>query len=199
MAPLFLNEVIVGSTAHQIGVFGCTPLQSRTPQSLVELAQRVATAHEVTIQVVDAKYVVGPNHLLFAAIHALTAFHRGTQRATTLAMEILRYIAAQRQIAQALKIIGITKSTQHLAGILLNQTSSRLQTVYKELLIKTNGTDNPRVLLITSKEKEQEIKDVFEVTNQELKAISQSNRATDRRSALEKLVYDRCALLAISR
>ena len=199
MAPLSLNEVIIGSTIHQIGVFGCTPLQSQTSQNLVDITQKVATTHNVTIQVVDAKYIVSSNHLLFAAIHALTAFHHGTQRATTLAMEILRFTAAQRQISQALKIIGITKTTQHLAGVLVNQTSSLLLTSYQEFLNQTNSKDNSTVLSIKSKDKEQVIKDAFQLTNQEVKTISHSNRVADRRSALEKLVYDRCALLAISR
>lgn len=199
MAPLYLNEVIVDSTTHQIGVFGCTPSQSQTSQNLVDIAQTVATTHDITIQVVDAKYIVSPNHLLFAAIHALTAFRHGTQRATTLAMEILRFTAAQRQISQALKTIGVTKSTQHLAGILVNQTLTILHASYQEFLKQTTSNDNPKVLLIASKEKEQVIKNTFQLTNREVNAISHSNRVADRRSALEKLVYDRCALLAISR
>ncbi len=199
MTPLLLQETRIGSTLHQIGIFGGTLAKSGASSDLVELAQQLASDHDITFQLVNADTIASPNHLLFAAIHALTACHRGTQRASTLAMELLRFAAAQRQISQALNLLGITESTIHLGGIIIGENVTKIQNVHQNFLRLANVIDDPVVLEINSKKKERAIQDAFQITPRELKAIMISESTEDRISALQKLVYDRCALLAITR
>lgn len=199
MTSLLLQETRVGPTIHQIGIFGGTLTKSGAATDLVEFAQRIASDYDVTFQLVNADTVASPKHLLFAAIHALTAFHRGTQRASTLAMELLRFAAAQRQISQALNLLGITESTLHLGAVIIGENIIKIQNVHRDFLRLANVTDNPGVLEINSKKKERAIQDAFQITPKELDATMMSESSEDRRGALQKLVYDRCALLAISR
>ncbi|MDO8123560.1 MAG: KEOPS complex subunit Cgi121 [Candidatus Hermodarchaeota archaeon] len=199
MTSLLLQETRIGPMLHQIGIFGGTLAKSGASSDLVELAQRIAFDHDATFQLVNADTVASPKHLLFAAIHALTAFHRGTQRASTLAMELLRFAAAQRQISQALNLLGITESTLHLGGVIIGESITKIQNVHQDFLHLANVTDDPVVLEINSKKKEQAIQDAYQITARELDAIMISESSEDRIAALQKLVYDRCALLAISR
>jgi len=199
LTSLLLQETRIGPTLHQIGIFGGTLAKSGASSDLVELAQRIASDHDVILQLVNAETVAGPKHLLFAAIHALTAFHRGTQRASTLAMEVLRFAAAQRQISQALKLMGITDSTFHLGGIIIGKQVTTIQNVHQDFLHLADVTGALGVLEINSMKKERVIQDLFQITTQELNAILSSESSEDRIEALQKLVYDRCALLAISR
>ncbi len=199
MTSLLLQETHIGSTLHQVGIFGGTLAKSGTGSDLVELAQQIASDHDVTFQLVNADSIASPKHLLFAAIHALTAFHRGTQRASTLAMELLRFAAAQRQISHALNLLGITESTLHLGGVIIGKNVTTIQKVHQEFLRLANATDDPTVLEINSKKKERAIQDAFQISPRELNAIMISESVEDRKAALQKLVFDRCALLAISR
>jgi tRNA threonylcarbamoyladenosine modification (KEOPS) complex Cgi121 subunit len=194
-----LQEARIGPTLHQIGIFGGTLAKSGTSSALVELAQQIASNHDATFQLVSADTVASPKHLLFAAIHALTAFHRGTQRASTPAMELLRFAAAQRQISQALNLLGITDATLHLGGVIIGENISTIQNAHQDFLRLANVTEDPVVLEINSKKKERAIQDAFQITARELDAIMVSKSSEDRIEALQKLVYDRCALLAISR
>src|SRR5262245_38781374 len=66
----------------------------------------------VAIQLLRADRVAGPEHLLFAARNALVAFESGSRRAKSLAVEVLVYISCQRQIAEAIRLIGVTNETR---------------------------------------------------------------------------------------
>jgi tRNA threonylcarbamoyladenosine modification (KEOPS) complex Cgi121 subunit len=199
VASLLLQETRIGPTLHQIGIFGGTLAKSGTSSDLVELAQRIASNHSVTFQLINADTVASPDHLFFATVHALTAVHRGTQRASTIAMELLRFAAARRQISQALDLFGITESTLQLGGVIIGQDATIIQKAHQDFLRLANLTDAPLVLEITSTKKERAIQDAFQITTQELNAITVSKNSKNRIEALQKLVYDRCALLAISR
>lgn len=199
MSPLLHQEVFIGPQTHQIGVFGFTRSSPLKPETVNALAQQVLSTHHLTLQLVDADLVAGPDHLLFATLHAHTAFHNQNNRASTLAMEILRFVAAQRQISEALKRFGISKSTRCFGGVLTNSEVASLKTAYREFLSVVEGTDDLSILEITSAQKEQNIQKAFQIHVGELDAISPSTQSEDRRQALKKLVYDRCALIAIAR
>lgn len=199
MSPLLIKDVTVGESSHVVGIFGCTLSTPLPVSTLLEQAETIATSHKIVLQLINADQVAGASHLLFATIHALTAFHHGTQRSASLGMEILRFTAAQRQISKALQLMGVTDSTQHLAGILVNTSAAILQQVYDEFRNVTGCQDVPTVLDLASEQKEKAIKKAFKVSVQELQATTLSNRGEDRRLALQKIVYERCALLAITR
>lgn len=199
MSPLLVQEVFVGSESHQVGVFGFIRSTPLIPETIARLAKQFESTHRVTLQLVDADKVAGPDHLLFATLHAYTAFHHKTNRASTLAMEILRFAAAQRQITEALNQIGVSSATCRFGGVLTNSETTSLETAYHGFLSVVDGADDTSVLEITTERKEQIIREAFQIREDELVAISPSMKPEDRRQALKKTVYDHCALLAISR
>ena len=76
--------------------------------------------------------------------------------------------------------------------------SHKLNTV-QTFLDQAKIAADPTVLDITAKKKERLIQDAFQISNSELEAITDSENSEGRKQALQKLVYDRCALLAIAR
>jgi tRNA threonylcarbamoyladenosine modification (KEOPS) complex Cgi121 subunit len=154
---------------------------------------------KVTIQLVDAEKIATPLHLLFATHHALRAFHQGTERAKTVAMEILRYTAAQRQITRAIEILGVTHLTIHIGGVLLNRSQETLRKVYTSLLSAINAEDAQQVLEISNTSKAEAIQAAFNISAAELDAVQISRNQIDHFNAIAKLVYERCALLAIEK
>lgn len=199
MAPLTLQDVVIDNTPHLVGIFGCTRTIALLPTEINTLTQQVVGDQDITLVLVDADFIAGAAHLLFATIHALTAFSRNTNRATTKQMEILRFAAAQRQISQALKLLGVSKATRRFAGVFVNSKASSLKAAYRTLLELAKVTDNVKVLDLKTSEKAKTIQGVFQITNQELTAICPSSKPADRYQALQKLVLDRCALQTISR
>jgi len=199
MAPLMLREVSIGHTTYQVGIFGCTRSTPLIPDEIIAIPKKISSKQDLTFLLVDANLIAGADHLLFATIHAYTAFNQHTNRASTREMEILRFAAAQRQISQAMSLLGVSKSTRRFAGVLTNSTSTVLEPAYLEFLKIAEASDDATVLELNTSEKAQVIQEAFQIPNEELKAICPSQDSRKRRLALQKLVYDRCALLAISR
>src|SRR5207245_10994088 len=63
----------------------------------------------------DATGVFGRAHVESAIRPALRAHDAGTMVAHSVSMEALRYLSAQRQVADAIRIAGIRAGTQELA------------------------------------------------------------------------------------
>lgn len=199
MAPLIVQEVIIGSSRHQVGIFGCTLTSPLIPEAIINLTQQIAFTPDSTFLLVDADFVAGADHLLFATIHAFSAFNTQTNRASTRQMEILRFAAAQRQISQALELLGISKSTRRIGGVLASTKESTLESAYHKFLQLTEASDDPAVLEVDTAKKAQAIQSRFHISADELEAICPSKKPAARTQALQKLVFDRCALLAITR
>ncbi len=199
MAPLILQEMLIGPNTHHVGIFGCTRSTSLQPEEIIDISQQLTAKTNITLLLVDADLIAGTDHLLFATIHAFTAFFKKTNRASTQEMEILRFAAGQRQISQAITLLGASESTQRFGGVLANSTPATLETTYLKFLKLAHASDDATVLELNTQEKAQAIQAAFKISDDELNAISPSNKPQDLIHSLQKLVYDRCALLAISR
>jgi tRNA threonylcarbamoyladenosine modification (KEOPS) complex Cgi121 subunit len=195
---LQLQTVIIGPSTHIVGLFGITLTESLSPESLFKLLKPLTDTSRVKIQLLNADFIASHDHLLFATIHALTSFQRSTNRASTLPTEILRFAAAQRQISKALDTLGLDRHTKRIGGVLVNSDSARLRGVYQEFLRRIPCQETPEVLDITSSTKLAGIQELFQITDLELEAVASSPRLSDRQQAVQKIIYDRCALLAIT-
>ncbi len=199
MCPLLLYEVPFAGSSHSVGVFGCQIPSTLESSSLLQLVQQISAEFNVTFQLVDATKIAGAHHLLFATIHALSAFHTGTQRAENLGLEVLRFAAAQRQIKRALSLLGLRPTTRDLGGVLIGRPKATLKRGYAEVLRLSHAIDMPQVLELTTGEKMKGLAAAYAIGDIELAATQTSRRIGDQRQALKKLIYDRCALLAIAK
>jgi len=198
MCGLIIHNVTIGKTSHPVAVFGCNLTSTHSATTILNTGQVIADKLQVTLQLVNAARVAGFHHLLFAAIHALQAFHQGTQRALNLGLEILRFAAANHQIGRALKILGITDKTKEIAGVILGGSPKILQHAYMQFLTETGAKNSEEILEIISNEKEKELLKTFKISSVELDATTLSQETKDRRQAIKKIIYDRCALLSIT-
>ncbi|MFX0125027.1 MAG: KEOPS complex subunit Cgi121 [Candidatus Hodarchaeota archaeon] len=93
-------------------------------------------------QLFDNRYIWGYRHLYSAAWHALNAKKNNQMISKTLSIEVLLYVAAQRQIRKAIALLGLKETTKNVAGLLLGETSEQLinasDQLQEELHIKSN-------------------------------------------------------------
>ena len=69
------------------------------------------------IQLMDADYVAGVEHVLHSTIHAIKAFSRKENIAKDLGLEICIRTSGQRQISQALKMLGIRDGPVNICAV----------------------------------------------------------------------------------
>jgi len=147
----------------------------------------------VSIQLVDLGMVPGLRYLELATVNAIKSFHSKQPIAKTLSMELLLYISAEKQIARALKRVGVTTETRRVAGVAVG--SSRDVSEAARFLSVTLGQDSDdRLLDEWSRQRIENVRSGFDIGDKELEAIIQPNETET--MAVERLAVERSAMLA---
>ena len=93
------------------------------PGATVARALDWATQHGGEVLLADATVVFGRDHLETSVRHALRAQAAGRIVAHSLSMETLRYIAARRQVSEAIAVAGIRSETKTIAIVTFGPAS----------------------------------------------------------------------------
>jgi len=96
------------------------------PPSFMDQLQELAKKHSVMLQAVNADYVYGKHHIQSAVEHTLRAFSQKTNSLKAMELELLLYLAGERQIQKAIEKIGIRKGKQTIALIVLLEKTTSL-------------------------------------------------------------------------
>ncbi len=72
---------------------------------------------ECTIQLMNAEGIAGKKHVIHATIHAIKSFSRKENISNDLGLEICVRISGQRQISQALKMLGIRNGNMKVCAV----------------------------------------------------------------------------------
>lgn len=142
---------------------------------------------DIVIQVFDADYIFGKNHIITSINHALRAIDRKKNTTNSVAMEILLYASGERQLKLAIPKMGIKYNTNKIAFILLNKINSDikiLNNLIDELLEFLSLTRCDDVLNGNEKTLKK-----FGIDKNEIITITKNN--------YEKLVIEKVALVDI--
>lgn len=152
---------------------------------------------DVSVQLVDLDKVGGSRYLFLATFNALKSFRSGHPIARSLSMEILLYVAANRQIGEALKIAGVTAETRNVAAIAEGDSKSQVLEAAATLreMLKREGSDE--LLDKWDGKRVDHVRSVFGIGDKEIQATIRKKE--DLTKAVERLAIERSALLAIKK
>jgi tRNA threonylcarbamoyladenosine modification (KEOPS) complex Cgi121 subunit len=142
------------------------------------------------VQVLDAAFIAGFEHIYFAVLNALKSFRLGLNISKSLAVEILLYASGQDQIRRAIEILGVKQSSRNIALVIVANNRDEAIFTLKEISEIIDGEADQRVIDLTE-EKIQGIINSFGISNLELDA---SMRGT-LKDALKHILIERSALL----
>lgn len=91
--------------------------------AVLRKGQAWASARNSEVLLADASVVFGRDHLESAALHAERARDAKLMTTRSVSMEALLYLAAQRQVADAIRIAGIKEGTEAEALIVFGEAS----------------------------------------------------------------------------
>jgi len=177
-----------------IAIVGFKDVKIKDANSLLNLIREKTANAEV--QFFDAELIAGWEHLYFAVLNALKAFESKLNISNSLAVEILLYASAQRQIKKAVELLGINSGSSNVAAVILAETESKVNEILETVSHLMPGERDDSVLELT-REKFGGIKKLFSISEPELNAKLES-RGMERK-ALTDLVIEHVALLAIQR
>lgn len=175
-----------------ISAFNCTCIN-------LEETLRAAQSHlgDVCVQLVDLNKVAGSRYLFLATYSAVKSFHSKQPISRTLAMELLLYASADRQISEAIRRVGISGSTKETAALAVASSTETLIAA-RGFLEKQLGTECSDVLLDSwSKDRLGAVQENFSISSKELSATLRKNE--DLQNAIERLAIERSSLLSVRR
>lgn len=150
---------------------------------------------ESQVQLVKADLIGGPEHLQFAARNALHSFSGTRRRSKSLAVELLLYISCQRQIAKAIKLLGVDSRDSRIALVALSDSKDAIVELGRQANSVIGGERDESLIEIGSKRKLDLLQSSYGVTSREIEATRSAGEADS--SVLKRLIIERSALLDI--
>lgn len=159
--------------------------------SLLESLRGFST--DLDIQMVNLDRIAGRKHLYFAVLNAVHAFERDTNISRTLAVEFLLYASAQKQISEAIKMMGVDQNTKNVVVIAIGKNEQSLREFTERLpsVVKTKSDD--ALLDRWSDEKVENLLSTFRISKKELQAMTGKK---PQKETIQELIVERVALLA---
>ncbi len=154
-------------------------------------AIREATLQKAWVQFLDAELVATWQHLYFAVLNALLAFRNECNISKSIAMEVMLYASAQRQIRKAIQLIGIKRCSENVAVVIIGLNLDSIRAVLSTISNFFRSEPDETVLELTEK-KIKRIRKAFKICDEELEAVNKKNVE----KALVNLVIERTALLS---
>jgi len=145
-----------------------------------------------SVQFFNAELVATWQHLYFAVLNALTAFRNKSNISKNVAVEIMLYASAQRQIRKAIAHAGVNRDTADVAVVIIGEKPDAVKTALSSVS-KSVGAEPDETVLALSKCKVQSIREAFDVSDRELETVMAKD---DVQQALINLVVERMALLS---
>ncbi|MFN4133263.1 MAG: KEOPS complex subunit Cgi121 [Candidatus Hadarchaeales archaeon] len=166
---------------HQkfVGVVGCRGAVSA--KNLFQTIVEAGKEHGVLLQAFDARAIAGPRHLVHAVTLCLAARERGKNIARTPEIDLLCWVAGEKQIEMAVRKVGV-KSKSPIAIVAVGGEIEKITSAMREIFMKSGLRADPEVVEM-SQEKVAKIKKIFAITEAELT------------TSIEKIVLERIALL----
>lgn len=165
----------------------------RDPEHTLKLLRGINSHAEV--QLVKADLIAGPEHLQFAARNALYSFKGERRRSKSLAVELLLYISCQRQIAKAIKFLGVDSKDSRVALIALSDSKDAIQELASQAESVIDGERDDSQIEIGSKQKMAKLQESYRVTAKEMEAARPEGETET--SVLKRLIVERSAFLDI--
>ena len=153
---------------------------------------RKQTQQSVCFQFFNAELIATCEHLYFAVLNALRAFQDKTNISKSLAMETMLYASAQRQIQKAIQRCGIKQEAASMAVVIIGERPREIDNLLQAVTVHVGAELDEGVLEVT-RLKEKKIKEVFRITDEELRAVVKDG---DWEGAIVNLIIERVALLA---
>lgn len=172
-----------GIKMKAFGVAGGTG-RIRDVNDFLKRLSGIAKKHKVVAQAFDGRTVAGTKHLVHAARLAAKAQESGKGLASTLEVELVCWVAAERQIARAIGKVGLKNGEQNVAILVIGDSNAAVKRAMNETLSSLDLKDAPGVLSL-GREKEKRIKEIFSITSKELESTPLVNLVLERVSMLE--------------
>ncbi len=195
MRLIQLNKNDVYKNYRYMSISALTQIKPIT-KDVLEKIMLISEKENVVIQLFDARKIATWKHVFIATLNAIAAFKQKRNIASRLSLEILLYATAQRQIKDAINILGVSEQTKEVAILVLGETKEKVTTVFKQVVSFLNGKEEENLLEIYSKEKFNQLLNTFKIDEEEISAVTMEENEEE---AVVKCIIDRISIFAVEK
>jgi KEOPS complex subunit Cgi121 len=181
----------IKETGKYVEITGFRNVKIKDAEEFVKTT-RNETPRSNWIQLFDAKLVATWQHLYFAVLNALLSFENERNISKSVAMEVMLYASAQRQIRKAIQLVGVKRDSANVAVVIIGKNPDSIQAGLSAVS-KPIGVEPDETVLELTKEKTESIRKAFGISAKELEAVIEKKNVEQ---ALVNLVIERTALLS---
>ncbi len=165
---------------------------------LIKKIREISDKYSVEIQVLNADKIASWENLFFASINALKSFQGRYNIANNLPIQTLLYLAADRQIQNAIKNFGIKKDTSKIAVIIFSNLMENITNSFTEIKNLFDGIENENLLELNN-EKFNSLLGLYKISDIELSNLMDDNTEKSKYRTLIKLIIDRGSLISLEK
>ncbi len=187
-----LRARILGRT---VAVAGFRLARVSDPGALLERLRKRDELKGVVFQLLDAGLVAGPEHLLISAMNAMRAFELGLNVSSDLGLEMLTFASAQRQISNAIKLMGLKPGELDVAAVVIAGSEEAIGRALGALAEELRAARDDTVLDV-DEQKAGRVARAFGLSEDELSSCS---RLGGRPEVVKSLVLEQVALSIVYR
>jgi len=195
MKLIQLNENDTYNTYRYLGISAITQVKPITKEML-EKVMLMSEKRNVIIQLFDARKIATWKHIFIATINAIAAFKQKRNIASQLSLEILLYATAQRQIKDAINLLGVSEETKVVAILVLGETEKKVVSAFKQVVDFLNGKEEENLLEIFNEAKLNKLLNTFKISEEEINAVITEE---SKEEAVVKCIIDRISIFAVEK
>jgi tRNA threonylcarbamoyladenosine modification (KEOPS) complex Cgi121 subunit len=162
-------------------------------EELIQLAKSLSS-DSLTVQLLNGLLSADETHLLSAAQNAINAKRGEYMLSRSLDVEIIVFASAQRQIGRALDELGVYDGLDDIAVVVVGTDSSAVKDCIQDLAGKIGSEVIPA--FAATSERLERIKDHYQISDKEIRAISDSDKIESQLTALSRCLVSRVSLVA---
>lgn len=181
----------IAEEARYVEITGFKNVKVDEPEQLLK-STRSGKQASVAVQFFNADLIATWEHLYFAVLNALTAFRTKRNISKNLAVEVMLYASAQRQIKKAINLVGVKPGCADVATVVVGSNPKAVEGVGTSVSERFRAEPDDSVLGL-SPTKAQNIQRAFRITDAEMAVVTKNG---DLERALVDIVIERMALLA---
>ncbi|MEM0493461.1 MAG: KEOPS complex subunit Cgi121 [Candidatus Thermoplasmatota archaeon] len=106
-----------------INIYGAIRSGAENASLFLEELSTQSKKYNIVLQAMNADMIYSKRHILSGTEHAIRALRENRNTMSTLAMELLLYIAGERQIKLAIDKIGVKNNTKKIALVSISDLS----------------------------------------------------------------------------
>jgi len=195
MKIIQVNKEDVYENYRYMGISAILCEKSVTKKLFDNILQ-LSEKEKVIIQLFDSEKIATWKHIFIATLNAIAAFKQSRNIASQLSLEILLYATGQRQIRDAINILGVSEQTRKVAILILGDSKEKITAIFSQITELLNGKEEEKLLEIYNEEKLQQLLNTFKITKEELDATI---RKEDKKEAIVKCILDRVSVFAVEK